>query len=548
MHIIELKNVAYTLPGAQIPLLDNIELVVNQGEFVILRGANARGKSTLVDIILGIREASNNDADIKLFGCLPNSLEAKFSTGVVFQKELEIPSWTQVGKFIDLVEQHYPGSQRKVISILQEFDIFDSEFTRKRTNNATRSPFAGSQERILNLALALAGSPKLLILDEPITNTLTETNKKKCWQHVKTFWKDGGTVLLVYPIDEGGVISDGIKEELRNNGIHPSKIFTLQRVNVNDIDSPRTLILERNSEISIEGFQATEEIEVDLKSIGVFHWIALILKYARINGEKLLAQPISPILNFLFGITFVVAFSFFFNVLQDRIPVIFSYSGFWFLANICCFYLAVVSTTSIGTNIVLGRKEAQWTKFRQTLPVPPVVYLIGEVIPYLLIWSLLVFVLVIASFICLNLSFSFSLVILIALVSGLSLFLFLGLTIGYRLPLDAFSLASLGLPLLFALPLIAGILLKLAKIAFDKTPQSLTKLSVIVDYLTVYSPLYHWVQLALGSVQSREYDQRFWIHLTWLAWATGFCLLLSVKAYRRSCKLVIASIDKRQDT
>ncbi|OCQ93528.1 hypothetical protein BCD64_01130 [Nostoc sp. MBR 210] len=554
MCVIELKNINYTLPGGQSPLLKDVELIVNKGEFVVLRGPNARGKSTLVEIILGIREADNNDGEVKLFGYSPDSLEAKFRTGVVFQKELELPSWTQVGKFIDLIESHYPDSKSQVITLLQEIGIFDSDFTRKRTNNETRSPFSGSQERVLSLALALAGSPDLLIIDEPIPSSLTEANKRKCWQYVKTFWEDGGTVLLVYPVDEGDIINDFIREELRNNGIQPSKIFTLKKINDKDPDSPRTVILDEGAQIlqennevfSVDSSLNSDQIEVGIKNTRLFHWIFLALKYAYINAEKLLAQPTRPALNFLFGIVFIIVLSLSFSELRKGDTALIPYSNFWLLANICSFYLAVVSTTSIGTNIALGRKEAQWTKFRQTLPVPPLIYILGEIIPYLLIWSLLAVLLAITSFICLHLPFSSVLAISVWLIAGLSLFLFLGLSIGYRLPLDALDLVALGLPLLFAIPLIIGAFLRLARIA-GEISQNLVKLSIIADFITAYSPLYHWIQLVLASVQASEYDQHFWIHLAWLVWATSLCVLLAVKAYGHSCKLVMASIDRRQE-
>jgi hypothetical protein len=133
------------------------------------------------------------------------------------------------------------------------------------------------------------------------------------------------------------------------------------------------------------------------------------------------------------------------------------------------------------------------------------------------------------------------------LIAGLPLFLFLGLSIGYRLPLDAVDLCALGLPLLFAIPLIIEAFLKLVRIVMPEIPEILVRLSILADFTTAYSPLYHWVQLALGSVHSNEYDQHLWIHLTWLVWATGVSVLLAVKSYRHSSKLVMASTDQRKE-
>jgi hypothetical protein len=162
---------------------------------------------------------------------------------------------------------------------------------------------------------------------------------------------------------------------------------------------------------------------------------------------SLAAQPIRPLLDFLFGILVVIMFALFFKELRNRdeLSSIIPYSEFWLLANICSFYLALVSTTSLGINIVLGRKEAGWIKYRQTLPVPPLVYLLGEIIPYWLIWSILAFLLAITSSIFLDLSLSSTLDISQSLVVGMLPFLFLGLAIGYGLPLGSVDLIALGL-------------------------------------------------------------------------------------------------------
>jgi ABC-2 type transport system ATP-binding protein len=531
MSVIELEHITYTPPSKQSPVLRDVDLVVNQGEFVLLQGANFIGKSTLVEIILGIREADNDDAKVRLFGYSPDKIEPKFLTGVVLQEKLELPSWIQIGKFIDLIECHYPGSKGKLISLLEASNIkFDNDFIGKRTNNEIRSPFSGGEERLFSLALALAGSPKLLILDE-LTSPLSKENKEKCWQFVKSFLEEqGGTVLLVSPKDD-------IEEELRNNGIRPTQSYTLEDGKL-------------KSGTNISDYQISDSKEAEflpMENLGILHWIVLASKYAGINFEKLLVQPTRPLLNFVFGILFVVVITLSFNELRDRAATVISYSDFWLLVNICSFYLAVVSTTSIGTNIALGRKEAVWTKARQTLPVPPIVYLVGEVIPYLLIWSVLALSLTIAASICLNLSFSPVLDVSLWLVIGMLPFLFLGLAIGYGLPLDSVDLIALGLPLVFEMPLVVGAFIRLVKIAVDEMPQSLVRLAILADNISAHSPLYHWVQLTLASVQAREYDQYFKVHLAWLIWTTAICALLAVKAYRRSYKFSITSTARKQE-
>lgn len=72
-------------------------------------------------------------------------------------------------------------------------------------------------------------------------------------------------------------------------------------------------------------------------------------------------------------------------------------------------------------------------------------------------------------------------------------------------------------------------------------PEPLTKLAILADNVSAHSPLYHWVQLVLGAVQAREYDQYFWVHVAWIAWITAAGALLAVKAYQRSLQSVSKS-------
>lgn len=162
MNVIELKNVTYTRSGMKHPLQD-IQLTVKQGEIVHLRSEIGAGKSTLVDFILGLREPDSGE--VKVFGSHTNELKSRFLTGVVPQKLRSPIKNAQLGMLIDLIESHYPGAQGRVTSLLKDFDFNPSR---------DKKELAGGEERLFFIALAQAGSPKLLILDEPTTFLDTE--------------------------------------------------------------------------------------------------------------------------------------------------------------------------------------------------------------------------------------------------------------------------------------------------------------------------------------------------------------------------------------
>ena len=61
---ITLRNVGYSFPGGERPVLSDISLTIRRGEFVGLSGASGAGKSTLADIILGVLQPDRGDIEI----------------------------------------------------------------------------------------------------------------------------------------------------------------------------------------------------------------------------------------------------------------------------------------------------------------------------------------------------------------------------------------------------------------------------------------------------------------------------------------------------
>ena len=255
MNVIELQNVNYARPGMNHPLQD-IQLTVRQGELVHLKGDNSAGKSTLIDFILGIREPDSGE--VKVFGYPPGELKSRFLIGVVPQKLNSPIKNAQLGRLIDLIESHYPESKGKINSILGYFEVKLSR---------DKKDFAGGEERLLFFALAQAGSPKLLIVDEPTTflasiETPDRVSKQtKLWQQLQKFVAEGNTVLLVCHDEKIGVT--------------PTRTLLLENGRLNGTSE--------NEESSSE---TVESGLIDFKEVGVSHWIYLLFKHVCFNIQQ----------------------------------------------------------------------------------------------------------------------------------------------------------------------------------------------------------------------------------------------------------------------
>ena len=145
MSLLYLNNIS--LRYAEQPLLDEVELRINDQEKIALIGRNGAGKTTLLKLIAGEVEADsgaitrNSDKVAKMAQENPTDLEQTVNAYLCSQQQLS--PWAQ------------PQTIERIISQLQ------------LSANATLSALSGGQLRRVLLAAALVQEPDILLLDEP---------------------------------------------------------------------------------------------------------------------------------------------------------------------------------------------------------------------------------------------------------------------------------------------------------------------------------------------------------------------------------------------
>jgi ABC-2 type transport system ATP-binding protein len=197
--------------------LDGINLEIHRGELLALLGPNGAGKSTAIGLLLGLHRADCGSAS--LFGRDPQDIEARRRIGVMLQAAA-LPPTLKVQELIGLTASYYPAP-RTVAECADLADIGDLLGRRY-------SGLSGGQQRRVQFAMALAGRPEILFLDEP-TVGMDIVARQALWAAIRNAVASGCAVVLtthyleeaealadrVCVIAKGRVVSEGTVDALR---------------------------------------------------------------------------------------------------------------------------------------------------------------------------------------------------------------------------------------------------------------------------------------------------------------------------------------------
>jgi nitrate/nitrite transport system ATP-binding protein len=203
MPFLELKNVSKSYGAAEV--LGDVNLAIDEGEFVAIVGFSGSGKTTLIAAIAGL--IAPDGGEIMLKG--KPVLEAGPDRGVVFQSYSLMPWLTVFGNValaVDALAKGKSAAERRA-QTLEYIEMVGL------SHAADRRPaeLSGGMRQRVAVARALAMNPEILLLDEPLS-ALDALTRAKLQDEIEAIWRrERKTVVLVTnDVDEALLLADRI--------------------------------------------------------------------------------------------------------------------------------------------------------------------------------------------------------------------------------------------------------------------------------------------------------------------------------------------------
>jgi nitrate/nitrite transport system ATP-binding protein len=207
MAFLELNNVSkgYGFGSKRAEVLRDINLHINEGEFVAIVGYSGAGKTTLMSLIAGLQPA---DAGTVMLRGEPVT-EPSPDRAIVFQNYSLLPwlsVYENIALAVDEVFSDWPAAKRR-----EHIEKYIAMVNLTPAREKKPKELSGGMRQRVSVARALAMDPKILLLDEPLS-ALDALTRAVLQDEIARIWAESKktVVLITNDVDEGIMVADRI--------------------------------------------------------------------------------------------------------------------------------------------------------------------------------------------------------------------------------------------------------------------------------------------------------------------------------------------------
>ena len=233
--LLEVKGLKKSFEGFM--ALNGVSLDVKEGEVVAVIGPNGAGKTTLFNLITGhipsdggkVIFQGRDITNLPPYRICKMGIARAFQVPNIFQRltvmeNVQIPVFSRLGRDGSIFSDASKECTDEVLKILEEVGLLEEK-------GVVASNLSHGDQKLLEIAMALASRPKLLLLDEPTAGMSPEETVKTVEFIKELHEKEGISILFtehdmdvvfsisdrIFVMQQGRVIASGSPQEVRSN-------------------------------------------------------------------------------------------------------------------------------------------------------------------------------------------------------------------------------------------------------------------------------------------------------------------------------------------
>ncbi len=199
-------SMEFPTPSGSFRALDNVDLVIEKGEFVSLIGHSGCGKSTVLNVVAGLYQATTGG--VVLDGTEVN--EPGPERAVVFQNHSLLP-WLTAYQNVELAVKQVFSKSKSRAEIREWIEHNLHLVHMDHAMHKRPDEISGGMKQRVGIARALAMQPKVLLMDEPFgaLDALTRAHMQESLMEIHAELENT-VIMITHDVDEAVLLSDRI--------------------------------------------------------------------------------------------------------------------------------------------------------------------------------------------------------------------------------------------------------------------------------------------------------------------------------------------------
>jgi ABC-2 type transport system ATP-binding protein len=264
--------------------LDGLDISLGRGETVALLGPNGAGKSTAIGLVLGLLRPDSGE--VRVLGGRPQAARRAGRIAAMLQSG-GLPAGARVGELLDFMRSLYP-EPLPLLELLTRAGL-----TGLRDRGVDW--LSGGEAQRVRFAMALAGNPEIVFLDEP-TVAMDVESRRAFWDQMREFAGEGRTVLFathyldeadevadrIVVLNHGRVVASGPATEIKARAATRNVRFTLAGA-----DPAALLRLPGVLDVAVRGLDVTLRSSDADRTVAALYAGSVPLRDLAVNGADL---------------------------------------------------------------------------------------------------------------------------------------------------------------------------------------------------------------------------------------------------------------------